>query len=134
MPGKISTKAAYATFPLGTTAAGKGISNRIGVTGANSFQIPEYWKGRFLRVKARKSAFAVNVSVGAKTLSFTQASAPGAEVDTAGWIIENGETSPDGIVPMDATSFNWAAEGIGDLIFFVSEPESAFDDGRAVFP
>lgn len=134
MAAKVSAKAAFATFPLGTVAAGKGISNRIGVTGNNSFVIPDYWKGRYLRVKARKSAFSVNVSVGAKTIVFTQASTPGAEVDTAGWIIENGETSPDGIVPKEATHFNWAAEGTGDLIFCITEPENVVADGPEVIP
>lgn len=130
----IYAKEAFATFPLGfadtATDKGRGVANVLGATGAGtSFVIPEYWKGRFLRVKAKRSAFRVSVSVGAKTLVFAQASPPTAIVDTAGYPIDDGETLADGIVSKSATHFNYVAEGTGDLFFTVTEPTNATNDG-----
>jgi hypothetical protein len=53
---------------------------------------------------------------------------------TAGWPLADGETTPDGIVPMDAGYFNYIAQGTGDLYFCVTEPEDVIADGRAAFP
>lgn len=131
---KVSTKADFATFPVGIAdTSGKGISNRLGVTGAGtSFAIPDYWKGRYLRVTAIGADFRVNVTNGAQTLVFAVSSPPDNTVATCGYPILSGTSSPDGIVPMSATHFNYVTSGTGDLFFTVTEPENVNDDSTAV--
>lgn len=127
----LSAKANFAAFPLGADSTdGHGISNRLNVAAASNFPVPLHWKGRYLRVKARKSAFVVSVTTAAKTLAFAQSSPPDNAVDEAGWPVEAYETLPDMLVPTDASLFfNYAPEGTGDLFFAVIEPDSVDVDG-----
>ena len=124
----IETKAAYATFPVGydDDGSGHGISNILSATGVGqSFPIPSYWIGRFLRVRAERRAFRVSTTAGAKTLVFAQASPPSNPVDAAGWPVGAGETLADGVVHAGTTHFNYVAESTGDLFFTVTEPAEA---------
>jgi hypothetical protein len=127
----LSAKANLGMFPRGADSTdGHGISNRLNVSAAANFPVPEHWKGRYLTVKARKSAFVVSMTPVAKSLVFAQSSPPDNAVDEAGWPVEAYETMPDRIVPNETDLFfNYAPEGTGDLFFVVSEPDVVGLDG-----
>lgn len=127
----LSAKSDFASFPRGADGTdGHGISNRLNVSAAASFAVPAHWKGRYLTVKARKSAFVVSMTPAARTLVFAQASPPDNAVDEAGWPVESFETMPDRLVPNEETLFfNYCPEFTGDLFFVVSEPDVVSLDG-----
>jgi hypothetical protein len=127
----LSVKSDFAMFPRGADSTdGHGISNRLNVSVAGSFLVPTHWKGRYLTVKTRKSAFVVSMTPVTKALVFAQSSPPDNAVDEAGWPVEAYETMPDRIVPNEETLwFNYAPEGTGDLFFVISEPDVVGLDG-----
>lgn len=120
-------KEAMMMFPfcVADASGARGIHRIIGVTGAGtSFALPSAWKGRYLYVIPYGGG--VQAAVGAQqVLAWNQASAPGTGHVAAGARADDtgGRRWLEGIVPGDATYFNYVAETgkTIDLELWVSE-------------